>query len=175
MPAPVPRVPASARLGLAARTLFALPVCASLLWLMWNAVYTPTESHGASFDPDAHRWRHRLLLVFAIRPADPDVAAQQEALAAQPAALDDRDLVVATLFDEADGVGGGQPITSAQTASLRARYGVASGAFTVLLIGKDGGVKLRAERPIGVDAIAGLIDTMPMRQAEMREREQPSE
>jgi hypothetical protein len=40
----------------------------------------------------------------------------------------------------------------------------------VLLIGKDGGVKLRAEEPLPAAEFFALIDTMPMRRREMRER-----
>ena len=42
------------------------------------------------------------------------------------------------------------------------------GIFEVLLIGKDGGVKLRSDSPVEKGAFFGLIDQMPMRQAEMR-------
>jgi hypothetical protein len=42
------------------------------------------------------------------------------------------------------------------------------GIFEVLLIGKDGGVKLRRDSPVENADIFGLIDQMPMRQAEMR-------
>jgi hypothetical protein len=36
-----------------------------------------------------------------------------------------------------------------------------------LLIGKDGGVKLRSSEPVSVKDIFGLIDSMPMRRQEM--------
>ena len=42
--------------------------------------------------------------------------------------------------------------------------------FWIVLIGKDGGVKLRSD-DAGLDQIFDLIDSMPMRQAEMREQE----
>ena len=42
--------------------------------------------------------------------------------------------------------------------------------FSVILIGKDGGVKLRSAEPVSAEAIFGLIDGMPMRQREMRNR-----
>ena len=42
------------------------------------------------------------------------------------------------------------------------------GIFELLLIGKDGGVKLRSSAPVAINEIYGLIDQMPMRQAEMR-------
>ena len=43
-------------------------------------------------------------------------------------------------------------------------------SFRVVLIGKDGGVKLRQEEPISVADLFALIDSMPMRKQEMRQR-----
>jgi len=40
----------------------------------------------------------------------------------------------------------------------------------VILIGKDGELKLRKELPVELSEIFSVIDAMPMRQREMRER-----
>ena len=40
----------------------------------------------------------------------------------------------------------------------------------ILLVGKDGGVKLRSEEPVSIQRIFDLIDSMPMRRREMREK-----
>ncbi|NBF41151.1 MAG: DUF4174 domain-containing protein [Spirochaetes bacterium] len=53
--------------------------------------------------------------------------------------------------------------------SLRDKYGVDGQQFVVLLIGKDGGVKLRAEEPVTTTELFSLIDSMPMRRREIRE------
>lgn len=42
--------------------------------------------------------------------------------------------------------------------------------FEVVLIGKDGGVKARTSDPGALEDFLALIDTMPMRRAEMRSR-----
>lgn len=42
--------------------------------------------------------------------------------------------------------------------------------FEVLLIGKDGTEKLRSTTPVKLETLFDLIDTMPMRKAEMRRR-----
>ena len=42
--------------------------------------------------------------------------------------------------------------------------------FEVVLIGKDGGVKARTSDPGALQDFLALIDTMPMRRAEMRSR-----
>ena len=42
--------------------------------------------------------------------------------------------------------------------------------FSVVLIGKDGGEKLRRPAPLAPDELFALVDAMPTRRAEMRER-----
>ena len=51
---------------------------------------------------------------------------------------------------------------------LRSHYRVGAGQFTVILVGKDGGEKYRAERVVDPDELFALIDMMPMRRREMR-------
>jgi hypothetical protein len=63
----------------------------------------------------------------------------------------ERDLVIITVEKEAE----------------YKKYNVAPNQFTLLLIGKDGGEKLRSTKPVEVETIFRLIDSMPMRQAEM--------
>ena len=48
------------------------------------------------------------------------------------------------------------------------RFGVGADDFAVLLIGKDGGEKLRFTDLPDLQAIYTVIDGMPMRQGEMR-------
>ncbi len=52
---------------------------------------------------------------------------------------------------------------------LRQDYATGTDGFQVVLIGKDGGVKLRAAEPVAAGDFFALIDTMPMRRREMRE------
>ena len=45
-----------------------------------------------------------------------------------------------------------------------------SGDFTIILVGKDGGEKYRSTKPVSLKYLYGLIDPMPMRKAEMKEK-----
>jgi hypothetical protein len=56
----------------------------------------------------------------------------------------------------------------------RLRFGVRSGHFQALLIGKDGTVKLRSAEPLPAKDIFGLIDSMPMRRQEMDSKRKSS-
>ena len=53
---------------------------------------------------------------------------------------------------------------------LAKRYHVKSGQFTVLLIGRDGGEKYRTHEPVTTKKLFGIIDAMPMRQSEIRNK-----
>ena len=110
----------------------------------------------AADDPLArHRWRDRVILVLAPSEADPSLVAQRHLLAAMGRGARERDLV---LVEAVDGTPDGQ--------ALRRRFG--GTGFRAVLIGKDGGEKLTADHPLGADALFPLIDSMPMRQDEMK-------
>jgi hypothetical protein len=47
---------------------------------------------------------------------------------------------------------------------------VEDGAFAAVLVGRDGGEKLRSAEPVPAEKLFDLIDAMPMRQREMRAR-----
>ncbi|MEO1019351.1 MAG: DUF4174 domain-containing protein, partial [Pseudomonadota bacterium] len=61
-----------------------------------------------------------------------------------------------------------QLVTSLSAADLRDAFGVENSDFRVLLIGKDGGVKLRSNEWVSAHEVFALIDTMPMRRREMQ-------
>jgi hypothetical protein len=61
-----------------------------------------------------------------------------------------------------------QEISPQGTENLRRRFGVNKGTFTVVLVGKDGGVKLERSGPVSLSVIFALIDSMPMRHREMQ-------
>ena len=97
---------------------------------------------------------HRLVVVVA-EPNDPRAVQENAMLKQDEAGLRSRDVVVQNLTPEA--------------ARLRDDLGVGPRTtFEVILVGKDGGVKLRRGQPVAASEISALIDTMPMRQEEMR-------
>lgn len=111
---------------------------------------------GADVDLAAFQWIARPVVVFADSPNDPRFARQIELLTARLGELVDRDMVVIT---DADPDGG-----SALRTKLRPR------GFMLVLIDKDGGVKLRKAAPWDVRELTRIIDKTPERQREVRER-----
>lgn len=130
---------------------------ASLL-LLCGVVMAARPAGAVTADPiAADAGRHRILLVAAPAADDPDFARQRSAFAAMGAGARERDLILV----EAVGPG-------AQAVHLRRAYSLAADRFAVVLIGKDGGPKLRSDAPLGPDRLFPTIDAMPMRRSEMR-------
>src|SRR5690606_22044702 len=79
--------------------------------------------------------------------------------------LADRDMVViAVEGDQAQAVYGSADKPDA--AALRREARVSDTRFHAVLVGKDGGIKLKTTDVLGESDLFGLIDRMPMRQNE---------
>lgn len=120
---------------------------------------------------ETYRWAKRVLLVFAPHADSALYQRQQQMLLVGEHGLNERDMVVILVLKGA--VSMEEPPTAHVSAvELRDAYGVLPHEFQVVLIGKDGGLKLRREQPISLADLFSLIDTMPMRKQEMRRRSQ---
>ncbi len=111
---------------------------------------------GDSVDLDDFVWIKRPLIVFADSHADPRYVQQMEYITERLEDLDDRDVVVLT--DTAKG----------EHTALRDK--LHPRGFMLVLIGKDGSIYLRKPVPWSVREITRVIDKMPMRQQEIRDR-----
>ncbi|MEX5727272.1 hypothetical protein Ga0609869_000625 [Rhodovulum iodosum] len=105
---------------------------------------------------EAFHWLARPVVVFADSPADPRYREQMQLLTARLDELADRDVVIITDTDP--------QARSPLRQKLRPR------GFMLVLIGKDGGVKLRKPFPWDVREITRSIDKTPLRQQEIRDR-----
>lgn len=111
---------------------------------------------GETMDLNEFVWTKRPLVVFADSPNDPRFIQQMEFINDRLEDLDERDVVVLT--DTAGGT------STALRERLRPR------GFMLVLIGKDSTIYLRKPLPWSVREISRVIDKMPMRQQEMRDR-----
>jgi Domain of unknown function (DUF4174) len=118
---------------------------------------------------DRYRWQNRILLVFAPDADSALYRRQQEMLLVAERGLNERDMVI--IFVIRDTVSTkGRPAAAVAAVDLRDAYGVLPHEFRVVLIGKDGDVKLRQEEPISMADLFALIDAMPMRKQEIGQR-----
>ncbi|MBM3211673.1 DUF4174 domain-containing protein [Candidatus Poribacteria bacterium] len=121
-------------------------------------------------DLSDYKWKNRLLLVFSPSETYPDYRLQKRELEEQMAEVEDRDLIVFTVFEKGGNSIGASPMTDEEGEFLREKYGIELGQFTIILVGKDGEEKLRRTEHTPLEEIFSVVDAMPMRQAEMRER-----
>ncbi len=107
------------------------------------------------------KWERRVLIVSASTAEEPALAEQRRILAAWKTHAAARDLTVVEIIG--DTVRG----TGDPAATLRRKYHLPT-SFTAILIGKDGGEKLRSAKPFPAAALEATIDAMPMRKAGQR-------
>ena len=117
-----------------------------------------------------YQWKNRLILAFSPSAEDPGYKALEKEIAVQAEEVIDRDLLVFHILETGEIKLGESSLQTGSGDYLRESFSISPGRCTVLLIGKDGGVKLRREGGVELNEIFSLIDTMPMRQREMREK-----
>jgi hypothetical protein len=132
--------------------------------------WTPRETF--SMDLTKFQWKNRLLFLFAEDANDPFFKNLQSQIMAQKAEVDDRDLIVFELPARGPARMGATPLDQQQADSIRDHFDIPRNAFSLILVGKDGGIKLQREDRVDLSAVFGLIDSMPMRQNEMRQKNQ---
>ena len=124
--------------------------CLSTVLALWPVMAPADTARGAApLQADtlaALRWQARPVVVLG---PEAQVARQIADLQGHAEQLAEREVVILTDGPGADALRDGQ-------------------GFQVLLIGKDGGIKMRSARPVAAEDILSLIDSMPMRQQEMR-------
>lgn len=114
---------------------------------------------------EEYRWKNRLLLI--LNPTGPETSLhpQIEAFSNYSEEVAERDLLIFVLRDNNLTDMKGSEI---QMAAENLPYSDYEG---VVLIGKDGGVKLKEPFLVDPGKIFELIDSMPMRKAEIRSSE----
>ncbi|OUS20688.1 hypothetical protein DI396_01995 [Litorivita pollutaquae] len=115
---------------------------------------TPVIDAGDVDNLSEFKWIKRPLVIFSDSPFNPDFMRQMTLLAEGVAELAARDVVVITDTDPA--------AATSLREELRPR------GFALVLIGKDGGVKLRKPVPWDVRELSRSIDKMPLRQQELK-------
>jgi len=131
-----------------------------------------TSQPATAMDEDiAHlQWKKRLLLVFAADSAQSNFQSLANEISSRQADVEDRDLVVFEILESGTSRMNRSRIEPQKAASIREQFGIASDGFTVILVGKDGGIKLKRNDQVRLDEIFKLIDSMPMRQDEMHHK-----
>lgn len=138
----------------------------AVLVLLASTALGPATAAAADELGD-YRWDRRPLLVFAPTGGDPRLADTLSRVEASRCDFLDREMVLGVLVTEGDSTLDGRMVNTVEAQRLRTQYGIGDDAFSVLLIGKDGGEKLRVNEVPDLRAVYAVIDGMPMRSREM--------
>ncbi|NLI81986.1 MAG: DUF4174 domain-containing protein [Deltaproteobacteria bacterium] len=125
-------------------------------------------------DLTAYRWKNRLLLVFSPSEEFPAFKEFMKHVSEQATGVSERHLLVFSIVNSGLSRMGERVLTPDEAESLRREFGVKGDAFRVVLIGKDGLVKL-SQGVIKLTEIFAVIDSMPMRRQEMHQPGQVAE
>jgi len=151
---------------------------AILLAMMMVMVLSMGKSRNAlsmSLDVSQFQWKKRLLFLFAPNHNHPLFENLHNALKAQMQEVADRDLVIFEILESGVSRMDTSRLDPQAAQSLREKFDVPPGKFAVILIGKDGGIKLNRKDHTQLEDVFTLIDAMPMRREEMRQKSRISE
>jgi hypothetical protein len=135
------------------------------LILAAGAVLVPAAAAAAELGD--YLWQRRPLLLFAPNQCDPRLVETVRRIDASRCDFADRDMVLGLIVTEGASTLDGQVLDAGQARQLFSQFGIGANTFSAVLIGKDGGEKLRVNDVPDLPAIYAVIDGMPMRNAEM--------
>ena len=124
-----------------------------LLFILAGSLINSAGS--ADSDLAGRPWKKRVVVVLASSENDPHLKSQQAIAAKASAEFLERDLIL---------------ISEIAEGPLHQKYGVPSRQFQVLLIGKDGHTAANWSTPITSAELFSIIDVMPMRRDEIRQK-----
>jgi len=123
-------------------------------------------------DFDQFKWKNRLLFLFALERNDPFFRDLKGEISDRKNEVDDRDLVVFEILEFGPSTMNTTQMDPQTAASLRKHFDLPPKTFMLILLGKDGGIKLKRNDRVKLEEIFSLIDSMPMRKDEMRQKGQ---
>lgn len=114
-----------------------------------------------------YQWKHRIVLLVDDTIETPAMRSQLKSFLKQVDALEDREILIIQLtpkevvvYDRAE--------SKLSTDATYRHLSISKGFKGVLLVGKDGGVKLKRTFEVQPEVIFTLIDGMPMRKSELK-------
>jgi len=126
-------------------------------------------SDSIKFSLDDYRWKNRVIILLSDDKKNDDYRQQVDQLYKNSGGVKERDLRIVSVFDNGASNLDGKEITAGSAQKIQDRYGDGRNSFLFLLIGKDGGVKLRRDHSVPAKRIFERIDSMPMRQREIKQ------
>lgn len=133
-----------------------------------------TSSNVAAGSLDGYLFDTRPILLFTSSSTHPKFLQQLSAFAQFECEFYKRDIEVLTVVGNGNGNGNavidGDMLTNEDVSFLRDELEVGAYSELLVLVGKDGRVKLRAHMPLNANDLLRLVDAMPMRRIEKATR-----
>ena len=133
-------------------------------------IFNLTNADMMAKDLTEHKWKNRLILVIANDPSENQFNLQLEELKKHLPGLADRKVVVYKILPDKYQLENFKKDEWINSSDLYDDYKQSDSPFEVILIGLDGGVKLAKNRPVACEELFALIDSMPMRMRELKNR-----
>jgi hypothetical protein len=140
-------------------------IALAVIFLTASALLLPARAAAAELSD--YLWQSRPLLVFAPTDSDPRLVDTMGRIAASRCNFADRDMVLGRIVTDGTSSLDGDVVDTNQAQRLRSAFRIGANSFSVVLIGKDGGEKLRVNDVPDLSAIYAVVDGMPMRGSEM--------
>ncbi|MBK67806.1 MAG: hypothetical protein CMP22_06715 [Rickettsiales bacterium] len=125
---------------------------------------------------DQYMWQYRPIVLLVKAESNQDYKDQMAQFDRNKTALKDRDIKLIRIIDGQSHEKARVYINDELKPNLQTnvffehfQINPDQDQFTLILIGKDGGVKLKQNQFVPLEQITGLIDSMPMRKKEMRQ------
>ena len=119
---------------------------------------------------DQFQWKNRLILIVSNEKSTESFESQMQVLGALEGGFDERKLLVIHIKKDQFKLINQPNNEWILNSDLYEQFNTQDKNFQTILIGLDGGVKLRRNEVVSKQEIFDLIDSMPMRRAEMRRR-----
>jgi hypothetical protein len=137
----------------------------AMVIVVTSATLMPARAVAAELSD--YLWQSRPLLLFAPTDSDPRLVETMRRIEASRCDFVDRDMVLGRIVTEGTSTLGGEVVSTDQARRLSSAFGIGANSFSAVLIGKDGGEKLRVNDVPDLQAVYAVIDGMPMRGREM--------
>jgi hypothetical protein len=119
---------------------------------------------------EKYHWKNRILIIFSPSQSDKIYNEQIVSLTKARAGIQERDIIIFKVLSNEGVTPENQLLTENICQKLREEFGVKEQNFCIVLIGKDGGEKYRTATSLSTDALFAIIDAMPMRKTEIRQK-----
>lgn len=129
-----------------------------------------SSSHVTAGSLDGYLFDTRPILLFTSSSKNPKFLQQLSAFAQFECEFYKRDMEVLTVVGNGHSVIDGDTLSNEDVSFLKDELEVGTYSELLVLVGKDGRVKLRAHMPLNASDLLRLVDAMPMRRVEKATR-----